>query len=301
MNVLAGFAGILALIALGKVIQLKGILNEDAAKQINIFVLMVTLPALSFISMYNIESFDGLQWLPVGGILVGVLVTILALGASKIMKLNKPQTGSFVITSFLPNVGFLGLPIMFAFFGQPGVEAAIVYIISFNILSPTLANYVSECYGVGCSLKPKEFIKNVLLFPLFIAFIFGIFFNLSSIALPGIVLAIIGDVGSITIPLILISIGVLLKMERADSFKVVGVIGLMRFVVAPIIAYVFGVAVGLSGILLAVIVLESAMPPAIANLSYSIERKLDVKLTLDAIFYLTLASMVALPIIAWLL
>ncbi|MFH1786049.1 MAG: AEC family transporter [archaeon] len=301
MGVLAGFAGVWALIALGKIVQLKGILNEDAAKQINVFVLMVAMPALSFEAMYNIESFTGLYWLPVGGLLVALVVTAIAFPAAKMMKLKKQETGSFVISSLLPNVGFLGLPIMAAFFGQAGVEAAVVYIISFNILSPTVVNYISECYGGACPASGKQMLKKVLLFPLFIAFILGIAFNFSGIALPEILMTLVGDVGSITIPLILVSIGVLLKMEKADAFKAVGAIGALRFIVAPLVAYAFGVSVGLSGVILAVLVLESAMPPAIANLSYSIERKLDVKLTLNAIFYLTLASMVALPVIAWLL
>jgi len=256
------------------------------------------MPLLTFRILYE-SDLSGAFLLPILG-LIGIL-TLLAISFLIGRGLNLPSKlfGSFMLTSTIPNTGYLGYPIMLALFGEEGLAAAIFFNVAFNIFTPTVGNYVATCYGETCPTR-KALVKEILLYPLFLAFVFGVLFNLFSIPVPALFYSAIKTVGDVTIPLILISIGILLRFELPKRVKELSLVGLSRFVYAPIIAFILVYFVPLSPLFKAVLILELSMPPAIVNIALAVDRKLDIEFAEEAIFILTLVSMVTVPIIAYL-
>ena len=130
------------------------------------------------------EGWNGMFWLPVGGLVIGIVMLLLGGVTAGALKLNKWETGSFVINTMQPNTAFLGFPVMLAFFGEPGLQAAILYTVAGNFLAPTVVNWVSTYYGHKGTLSVQHIMKEIIAFPLTGALILGIGFNITGIRIP---------------------------------------------------------------------------------------------------------------------
>ncbi len=296
---LEAFAEIWILIALGKLISTTGLLSREDGKKLNLLVIYVLLPILTFRVLYQADL-KGLFLLPALGMAGFFIILGISFIIGRSLKLPPKIMGGFVLTSTIPNTGYLGYPLMLALFGEEGLAAAILVNVAFMLFTPTAGNYIATCYGGTCPTK-KALLKEVILYPLFLAFVAGALFNLLAIPIPNFLLSVITSVGDTTIPLILIAIGVLLRLEPPKHLKELALIGASRFLIAPIVGLALVYFFPVSPLFKAVLVLELSMPPAIANIALAVDRKLDLDFTEEAIFVLTLVSMVTIPIIAALL
>ena len=293
---LNAFIEIWILIALGKLISLSGILNREDGKKLNLLVIYVLLPFLTFRILYQTDL-QGMLMLPILGTIALAALLALSMAAGKLLKLPPKIFGSFVLTSTIPNTGYLGYPIMLALFGEQGLAAAIVFNLSFSFFTPTAGNYVAACYGGTCPTK-KGLLREIFLYPLFIAFLAGALFNVFSVPIPALLLSTVTKVGDLTIPVVLIALGVLLRLELPKHGKELALVGGFRFLAAPLIGFLLAFLVPLPPLLRAILILELAMPPAIANLALAVDRQLDIDFTENTIFLLTVVSMITIPVLA---
>lgn len=227
--------------------------------------------------------------------IISLIMTVIVTTIAYFLRIPAEKRKSLMAASVLPNNGNMGLSIASFAFGTTGLERAIIYMIGSSIL----------LFGVAPAyLRGKSFlsgIRLILRLPLFWSIVIGVSFQVFSIELPLQLDKAIESLGQAAIPLALIILGVQLSATKfgIGSIEILGTF--LRLVIAPIIAYFVGVRLGLSGLDLKILILQSAMPTAVNTVVLVTEFGGDASLMARLVVVTTLSSFLSVPVFLWML
>jgi malonate transporter and related proteins len=242
-----------------------------------------------------------LSSVPVGSI-AGALLTANLSMAMLLMALRAPMAQRFSIdgpayTSIFQGAmrwnAFVALAMAGAFYGETGVTLASVVM---AVLIPVLnvqSVWILRRYGSGQS---GSLWQGLATNPFIIGIVGGLAVNLSGLALPLPVmtgLKVIGD-GALGMGLLLVGAGLQLgDLRRPQAALTIGVV--LRLVLLPLVGGLAGIALGLTGTALAVVVICLAVPTASA--SYLLARQMggDAPLMAAIITAQTILSFATMP------
>ncbi len=301
MDAFYRFLEVLAIIGIGKLTAIFGLLGEEDAKKLNRFVLYVSSSFLIFTSGLGF-SLGSIGYLPTAAILLMLLCGLAAYMIGKSISLGQKTLGSLVLQGMHPNTLYLGFPVVYAFFGDAGIRIATIILVSGHFMVPTLVNWTAHYFGRGNSLSKAQMAKEVLLFPGLIAFVLAITLTYLSIPVPEPVLNVSKTIGATTIPLMLVALGVFIKLGDIRRYaKIIGFVGFIRLLLSPILALFLAGLFGIEGLARSILVLEFAMPPALLNVSFAAAKGLDLPATYSGTFAVTVISMFTLLVTGLLL
>ena len=213
----------------------------------------------------------------------------------KKLKFDKKLFGSFLLVAVVGNTGYLGYPLAQQLASNNGLTRAIFYdIFGTVIFILTVGLIVAEMYG-GKSHKINK-IKELLTFPPLLALLLT--FVLKPITLPSILIDGLSILGIVTIPLIMFSIGLSLEVSKIADYKLPIFLALiLKLLISPIIAFLYGNLFSLGSDLILIAVLEAAMPSALLSLVFGIKYELKNSYIASTIFALTVASAITVPLV----
>ena len=163
---------------------------------------------------------------------------------------------SYLPALMFPNAGNMGLPLCLFAFGEHGLALAIVFFAVGSILQFTVG--VSIAAG---SADPRRLLR----LPLIYAVAAALIVVATGIPVPGWIANTADLLGGLTIPLMLIALGVSLARLRIGSFRRSVALSLVRLVGGCALGYGIGWALGLSTAVRGVLAIQSAMPVAVFN------------------------------------
>ncbi|HEY5653332.1 MAG TPA: AEC family transporter [Pontiella sp.] len=305
MFIINSIAPIFLLIALGKLLYKTGFLPESFFKGVNKLVFWIALPALliSKICVAQLE-FSTISKIFLLASLGTLLTLALAWGVSKQLKLPTQKTGSFLQGTFRGNGAFIGLPVIIYTLGELDPQAEILgtvvlapLVILFNLLSvPTLSRYSSfkECKGASLRNVLMQFIKN----PLILACAIGLILNLSDLALPCFAIRALNTLGNAALPLILMSIGATLIIERlSDTAPAALIASVIKVAIAPSIGFLLAPLFNLEPTEKMIAIFYLACPTAVMSYVMAEAMGNDGPLAGRIVTLSTLLSGITLPII----
>ena len=212
------------------------------------------VPALIFSTLTKLEVSLG-QFGEIVGIFGIFLVANLAIGAV-LLKAFKLEIGAFLPAISFPNNGNMGLPLCLFAFGDTGLALGISIFVLMSTANVTIGfAFASGKWSLASTIKTPHLwvIAGALIFmaaemppPRWIA-------NTAEI------------IGGMSIPLMLIALGVSLSRLEVKDFKQSVWLGLARLAIG------FGLGVGLAwafdleGAARGVLILQCTMPPAVMN------------------------------------
>jgi predicted permease len=206
----------------------------------------------------------------------------------------------------LGNTSFLGIPMVQALLGEPGIPYAVLYdqFGSFLALS-TYGTVVLALYGGRNNQnKPRAgaIIKKVTTFPPFLALLLAL--ALHGLSLPAPTIALFTSLAATLVPLVMIAVGWQLTLRlRPEVLPPLGAGLAIKLIAAPLIALLGCQLMGLDSNSLAVrvAILEAGMPPMVSAGALAIMANLAPELTAALVGAGILLSFVTLPLIAQLL
>jgi len=199
-----------------------------------------------------------------------------------------------VMTAAYGNVGNAGLAISAFALGQQALAAAGVLMLTINITGVTLGVGLASASDEG--LLPT--LGRALFSPMPLAGAVAFVINVIDIEIPLVVGRSTGLLAQAMIPLMLFTLGLQLAATGRPQWRpAIGVATVAKLVLAPLGAAAAAGAVGLSGDDLAVVVLQSAMPPAVFCVLVGLEYDLEPAQVTDTVVMTTLASLVTLPVV----
>jgi malonate transporter and related proteins len=310
-GVLAGFATIGIIIALGFLLAQLKILDAIAQGVLTRIAYYVASPAL----MVTVLGSTDVQRLLSANLIaslasVAVAATIAVLLARLVWKRDGGDTVIAAFCSAYVNAGNLGLPIAAYALGDAALVAPML-LAQLLVLQPSglaVLDGITHIPTPGISRRRLLLIRlaRPLRNPLAVGSLVGLALALTGIKLPVAINAPLTLIGGIAVPCMLLAYGTSLRLGprpgAGEPPIQVGALVLLKLVVQPIAAYLIGAyAVGLAGHDLLAVTVIAALPTAQNVFTLAMRYERGVILARDTIFVATLLSVPVILAITWLL
>ena len=223
-----------------------------------------------------------------------VALYVVANVCARQLKLPEETRKGLVATTLLANSGNIGLPFVLFSVGEAGFARAIVYLIASALFIASVGPLFLQGKGLKAGLKVT------LTLPVLWATLGGIALQAFTLQTPVPVDRALDLLSGAAIPIALLTLGIQLSRIsfRVGWYELFA--AALRLWVSPLFAYGIGRALGLDGLDLTVLVLQSAMPVAVNTLIWVTEFGGDTARVARTIVLSTLMSFVSLPVVLWL-
>lgn len=218
-------------------------------------------------------------------VLCMIVMALIGLLVSKVFR----QHWRVLVPAFMfPNTGNMGLPISLYAFGDHGLALAVAFFLTLSIFQFTLGLALS---GGAASLK--DLLRNPVLISLVLALPI-IFFDLH---LPRWLANTVDLLGGMTIPLMLLTLGVSLASIRLHHVASGMLQGALRIVLGAAVGWLIGLALGMEPLAQAILITQSAMPVAVFNYLLAVRANQSPEKVANLVMCSTVLSFVWLPVV----
>ena len=274
-----------------------GRLTKIDLRTVSRIAFYVFTPALVFqLTTHNYVSGSESARIVALAIAVTAVVAVLAWTVGKAAGLNRRMLAAVLLVAIFPNAGNYGLSAIFFSHGEPGLALASIYFVTMATITYTVGVVIASMGQKSFFDSAKALLKIPVLYALAGAYLFNIF----QWSLPSSLNSSIELLSKAAIPTMLILLG--LQLQRAvwkHDLLALGIANGMRLLVSPIVAVGLGLAIGVTGLSLQVIVLEAAMPGAVMTIILATEFQVEPEFVTAAVATSTLLSPLTLtPIFA---
>lgn len=243
-------------------------------------------PLLVFTTLVNLnmalESF-----LKFGMISFFSLLCFVIIGFS-VLKLAKLDYRDYLPSLIFPNCGNMGLPLCYFAFGEEGLTLALAVFTVYAVLQFTFGVWLAS--GSGS-------IKHLLKTPLIYSVAIALSVKISDFPLPSWVLDTTDLLGGITIPLMLMALGVSLASLSVKHLKLATFISVVRLSMGFSVGFALAEIFQLEGVSRGVLILECTMPVAVFNYLFSLRYDRAAGEVAGTILVSTLMSFLTLPLL----
>lgn len=253
---------------------------------INDFVIYLSTPALivSSLSRDEIEIFLAAKIFLSVCIIIGVSFFI-CLGIIRALRL---PVKVYLPPALFANTGNMGLPLVFFAFGESGFNVAILYMVSTTILHYTVGILI---------LNYDESPFEIFRLPLVYSAIAGVLLSVSGWTLPTPVFRAFDLLGEASIPTMIFALGYKLSEVPLTDVSRSFLVGGMRILFGLLLGIATASIFKLDSVASKVVILQSAMPPAIFNFVLAEKYNQDSERVASIILAGTLISVITTPVI----
>lgn len=254
-------------------------------------VLNIGAPCLIVSSIGRVAlSADAFWQMALATVMVLITVTLIAL---LVIRLQGHSFRTFYVSLAFPNVGNLGLPLALFAFGNEGLALAVAY---FMVIS--IAHFsIGMAVATGEPIKLSTFLSNPIMWAILIAVVMVGF----SIELPAWLNNGVGLIGQLTIPLMLITLGVSLASIQVKQWPVGLLYSVLRICIGGCVAYGVAELLNLQGTAKAVLILQGIMPVAVFNYLFALKSGKNVEVVASMVMISTLLVVLILPPVLYVL
>ncbi len=207
-----------------------------------------------------------------------------------ILKMFRLPLRAYLQVLSFPNIGNVGLPLCYLAFGETGLALGISFFAVYAVFQMT----------VGAAFVAGGFsLRSLLQMPVIPATFLAVFFLLSNLHVPGWLYNTTKLIGDLTIPLMLITLGVSLSQLKVHHLGTPVLLSCVRLIMG------FGVGVGLVALLnlsgppAGVVILECAMPAAIFCYIFAQKYDQHPEEVAGTVIISTAMGFVVLPALLW--
>jgi hypothetical protein len=221
-------------------------------------------------------------------LLTTLVMGVIGLGLSRAMK----QDWRVLVPAFLfPNSGNMGLPVALYAFGEPGLALAVGFFQALAVVQ----------FSLGLLLSGSErSVKKLFINPIVISLALAIPLIVFDLSLPRWLANTIELLGGMTIPLMLLTLGVSLASIRVGHLGSGLLQGALRILFGAGVGWGVGLALQLEPLTLGVLVMQSAMPVAVFNYLLAVRAGRSPEQVASLVMCSTLLSFVTIPLLlAW--
>lgn len=290
---------ILVMIAIGYVLKRKSRIGTDYSRFLNALIINITLPAFIFNAVSRSHIDLGAFKISALAFLISAACAVFAWLIGRLMHIPAATLGAFILAAMAGNTGYLGFPITEALFGQGEVFKAIIYDLAGTVLVVFTIGYaIAAKLGSNTGSGPKT--VDILVFPPVLAFIAAL--AIPAEVLPDFIKITLGYLGPATVPLIMLSIGLSLHLTAWRQYAVlIAATVVIKLILSPFLAAAGAKALGITGTTASIAIMEASMPTALITSVFALHYDLDNTFLPAAILATTLASVVTVPAVLFLI
>ena len=287
-------------IGLGQAFRQLGLFGDEEGEAFEKLVVRLCVPVLVFFALYDMPL-ENLSAMPrmMGGFVL-MTAALFCVGWLCSLAVEGPERKAAVHASvMLGNYGWMGLGVCGALLGDPGVVRVVFFI---SLWWPVF-------YGFGVPVGllhahrrregvPWKRVVSVAA-PTLVCLGAGLALNAGGVELPALVEKVFRPFDEMTVPLILFSVGCMLKVSRAGRhLRPALLVSAATLLVGPFIGWGLGYVLGGGDVTAKVLILEGAMPVATLTPVLGATIDLETDLVRVCIAMSTLLSLATLPVVA---
>ena len=272
----------------GKLLRHFGVFQKEQERVLVNYVMHFSLPILAFKAGHRINL--GVEVIKVSVLAWASIVLCMSVAyiIARFYKLSNKDLRTFLLVSSFGNTAFLGYPYAFSYFGQEGLQIAIIYD---NLGSFLMVSFLGVMVASG---KPD--LKEVLLFPPFLGLVFGL--ALRGIPLHPSLDKTLDFVALSTLPVVLFALGLSISLSGIrDNLKFSFLAVLIKVSVSILAVSLVGRFMELSTVAFKVSLLESAMPPMMFSAVLALRYNLNPNLAFASVGLGMVLSFLYVPLV----
>ena len=249
-------------------------------------IVYISTPCLIFATFMEVDI-DRAAFLE---LLLAAFVTTMCFGiiAWPILKFLKVDLHEFLPSQMFPNCGNMGLPLCLLAFGDEGLALGITYFTVNAVLH----------FSIGMSISAGHLsFKNLLRNPIFLAVIITLIMVFNGIKAPVWLYNSAEILGGISIPMMLIALGVSLAQFKITSLKLSLSLSVFRLVVGFIVGVGISALLGLEGAARGVVILQCTMPIAVFSYLFAAQNNRQPEEVAGTVVLSTIISFLTLPVL----
>jgi len=274
------------------------IFNNDHGDLFLKIVFYISLPALIILSITRVELDIKFIFLPIISALVIIITLIISYTISRFLKLERPTLGVFLTGTLILNIGFV-LPFIIAAYGDEGLARITIFDLSNAIMVFTLVYYIACKHGNKNQGRKSLIMKFIITPPIWALFI-SLLMNLMHWELPGIIIRLFNQLGQLTIPLLLLSLGIYFNPKIVKAFPLSLVI-IIRMGIGFVLGYSLALLFGLDGLERTIVIIGSSAPVGYNNLTFASMENLDKEFAASLVSIAMLIGVILVPLLIFLL
>jgi malate permease and related proteins len=289
---------IFLLILVGVLLRFLGIVKKDEASLFLRLVFYVTMPALVLTNIPATKITHDFIYLPLIPPVIGFILFAISYFVGKRI-LTAPKTlGVFIISSLILNTAFI-FPFVSMIYKEEGISRILIFDVG-NVIMIFVFAYYQACKYGNQGIKRKEIYNKLLrAIPLW-AIIIAMVMNITEVQFRGPVLNFAKITGDLTIPLLLISVGVFFE-PKLSYFKVSLIAIFIRMGLGMLLGLAIVYVMGFEGLTKYVAILATATPIGYNVLTFSSIENLDKEFAADLVSTSILIALFYVPFILYLL
>ncbi len=297
------------IVGLGAVLAAKGWFGKDSKALLPRLVTLVSLPAYMLYNITHSFNRDDLLHLayglivPVGSILITYAVSLVLARATKVAP---RRHGPFCVAFTASNTIFIGLPVNLALFGEVAVPYVLLYYFANTTFFWSVGNYMiassGEAVVSGQMRKERIFslaaLKRIFA-PALIGFLVGLTIVFMDVKLPAFITDTARYVGSLTTPLILISLGITFQGMRLAAMKLnrdLALVLLGRVVICPLTVVLLAHFVPLPDLMRKVFIIQASLPAISSGAVVAGYYRSDEEFATMTVLSSTLLAVITIPL-----
>jgi predicted permease len=261
--------------------------------RINYFVFYYIIPLVCFKTTYTMPfNLSHLKISVVANLTILSCVAISWFVYRKIAQsknIKSEVIGSLIMCSAFGNVLYIGLPILTKLYGTEGMSYAFTYdFLASTPLTWTVAVAVCMKYGRAKRYKLKDFILTIFKIPPIWGLVAGIILRESNIIIPSELINVLKEISGYVTFFMLLIVGISVKAVAPERLPIITPAILIKIIIAPLLAFLFGSLTGLTGIPLNVCIIEASMPSMLLSMIFATAFGVDMRTAIEMIFLTTI-------------
>ena len=310
-QIITPFLTLLFLLLVGVALRRWRWVTHDAARQMTGLVLNVTLPPLIFVTLATELTPAELARAPLL-VVMGVVGPLIGYGVAALMArlslFARKQRSTLLAAVGMLNTTFVGYPVCQGLLGDKGLLYAVLYDAGFSLLMSTFCIWLMSWQTHRGRASWSASLRDLAQSPLMWAVVLGLIWGAAGWPMPVWVRQPLSTLGQATTPLALLTVGLLVRPAETDqgtfarrgraAFRL-ALLAVARLAVTPLLVWVLVRLFRIEVDAAAVIVLQTAMPTAVATTAMAEQYGGDSSFAAAAVVLTTFLSLLTLPMWSW--
>jgi malonate transporter and related proteins len=295
---------VFAVIVTGLIVGYSGYLSRALSDALIHFAYNIAMPALLIVTIAQEPAHSLINWrflVAFGGGSLICFVLVFGIMSLRTSRSLASRT-MYGMAASMTNTGFVALPVLQAIYGQRAVLPAAIATVFVAVVMFPVAVILLE-FGQrntdGSRTPPMVTLKHVVLNPLVISTLIGMFLSVLALHMPGPVTAYLNILADALTPCALFAIGLGLSLDglRANVGQA-ALLSILKLVIMPLIVYGLSMALALDPLYTIAAVICAAVPTAKTVYILAGEYHCEQMMVASTVSLTTLVSIISL--VVWL-
>jgi predicted permease len=318
-SILIPFLTLFCLLFLGVFLRRRGVVTPDGVRQLTGLVLNVTLPPLIFVALATEITPAELRRAPLlvaSGVLGPLIGYALAAAVARLPLFPCARRSTIHAAVGMLNTTFVGYAVCQALLGSRGLLYAVLYDAGFTLVMSTLSIWFMSWASRRGAHSLARSLRDLARSPLLWSVVFGVAWGMLGWPMPAWIRTPLSTLGQATMPMALLAVGMLVQprvaeegLEASDSEEAhqtganawaqLGLVSAARLLIVPALVWGLVKLLRIERTAAAVMVLQTAMPSAVATTAMSEQYGGDSAFAAAGVIATTFLSLLTLPLWGW--